>query len=261
MMVAKIKALLYREWVLAGKHHLGVLLMLILIMVLFWLVRLSMEFGNIAKGIAEDPSIMEIADPMTYFMGTYLIALCSGALFGDNGVGMSDIRSGWRVYSDALPITPLELTIERYIAKVFWLLVALVLSVANAAIMGVIADKPFTGAIIINCIMCINVHLILDFIQQPIQIFARDIKTYNYSKILLAFVGMMIGILAATNSKVLEQMPSGEDGLDVDTLAVMQDKLMVYRDMLAPWMIPLMFALLVLGFIITLYICKRRARA
>lgn len=260
-MAAKIKALLYREWVLAKKHHLGVMLTLVIVMALFWLVRLSMVCGNIAKAFAADPAIKEIVDPMTYFMGTYVIALCSGSLLDDNGIGLSDIRSGWRVYMGTLPITPLELTIERYIVKVFWLLVALVMSITNAAIMGAIAGKAFTGDIVINCVMCVNAYLILDFIQQPIQIFAKDVKTYNYSKALIAFIGMGIGMAAATNSNLLDQMSSNDDGMDMDMFAALQDKLLVYRDMLAPWMIPLMLVLLVLGFIISLEIYKRRQRA
>lgn len=105
--MAKFKALLWREWRLSRRQTLGACFACLGLMILYWLVGLSMQFGNL-KAAMEDNA--DAAFILTYFSGLAPVYLL-GAFFvfsicGVPGTHPSDIKAGWLRYSFGLPISP-----------------------------------------------------------------------------------------------------------------------------------------------------------
>ena len=138
--MAKLRALLFREWRLNRKAQLLQLLLTLLYAGMMWAACLSNMYGD----SLEDPAERALTLRWMIQLSALMLALLSGCL----GLSMdftlkSDLESGWLRYSYALPITPRDRVLARMLRSAVATGIGTVFSLLNIAGLCALADQPF----------------------------------------------------------------------------------------------------------------------
>lgn len=269
-MSERTKSLVYREMVISKKFYMSTLGVFLLFAAMCWLVRLSLEFGNMAKTAEGEYAVWEMFDKLTFFMSVYFTSLIAGVVNNDNGVIISDIRSKWKTYSHALPVTPLQKLTAKYIIKLFWIITSFLLCVLNGLLFCLASNRELTSDMIMLYIWLINIWLIADIIQTPFLLRANTEKEAILANIMYfvmlipTFIGMFL-LQNEVNERaktIRAAMPelSAEYELTSIQLPIMKDLIFELIDKIDVLTIPMTLLLLVGGFFLNLKMMKRREK-
>lgn len=269
-MSERTKSLVYREMVISKKFYMSTLGVFLLFTALCWLVRLSLEFGNMAKLAEGEDGIWDMFDKITFFMSVYFTSFIAGILNSENGVVMSDIRSKWKMYSHALPVTPLQGLTAKYIIKLFWVITSFLLCVLNNLLFCLVSNRELTSNMIILYIWFINIWLIADIIKTPLMLRANTEKEAALSNIMYfvmsipAFIAMFwlqneVNERAKTIRAAMPEI-SEEKELTSIQLPIMKEIIFELIDKIDILAIPTMLLILVGGFFLNLKMMKRREK-
>ncbi len=264
-MSGKMRSLVYRELALSKKYYTVTAIAFLLFTGFFWLINMSFEFGNLSKISMEDSEEVAVLDMMKqiiFFMSVYMPPFMLGMLTKEPGVVISDIRSRWKTYSHALPVTPMQKLAVKYIIKIFMLALALLISILNGWLFCIASDKKMTSDMIITYIWLINLWLIADTITMPFMLRAnteKGVMLSNASAIIaIAFAGQFLLYSELKRrsegySQELKDSPLFMPQLLKEIISDFIDKI----DVLA---FPVMFILLAAGFFLNFKMIKRRER-
>ena len=190
-------------------------------------------------------------------------ALTAGCIAGDNGVLKSDMASGWRTYSFALPVTAFEKTAAKYIVKLAAIIIGAVLTFIGSALIHTVGGSNMPSAVMFCYFICLDLFLIIDIVYQAIVLRANDMKS-------LKKLGTIAGGIGAVILLALEFIPSGVSDsefeafmTEVETASspVMLNKYIGFVTIPdAVGIIGIVFTVVILiaGFIVTLKNHKRR---
>lgn len=258
-----IKSLIYRELYISRKFYITSILVGLLFMVMGILVRLSMLYGNLA-GL--DDETFNLVDMLTYYGLTYMISYAAFSLIDDNSVILSDFRSSWRMFSYTLPVTPVKHILAKYIIKLGAFCFAMVLSIANGAIIGAFSGRDFGMPQILDFFILANFWLLVNLFRGPIMLASRTEKGFQAAN--WGFIIPLAAIMLPLMNKVTTTMAeigaeSESEGLNADQqMFLVQEKLIGFlaelHDKIVVWMPLLTVVLLVLGFVICVQCLKRR---
>ena len=130
--MAKFKALLWREWRLSRRQTLGACFACLELMILYWLVGLSMQFGNL-RNLADDER--EITKVVIGFLGCFVMILAPVGVTGSDGnLHKSDLEANWLSYSYSLPISAKERAFSRTLFFTAAQLISIVIAVISLTV-------------------------------------------------------------------------------------------------------------------------------
>ena len=260
-----IGALIYRELYISRKYYITNTLVALLFMVMGILVRLSILYGNLA-GLDEET--FNLVDMITYYGLTYMISYAAFNLVDNTDVILSDFRSNWRMFSFTLPVTPVKSILAKYIIKLGAFCFAMVLSIANGAVVGAFSGRDFGMPQILDFFLLANFWLLVNLFRGPIMLASRTEKGFQAAN--WGFIVPLAAIMLPLMSKVTTTMAeigteSEAEGLTADQqMFLVQQKLIGYlaelHDKIVVWMPLLTVVLLVLGFVICVQCLKRREK-
>ena len=181
--MSKYKALFYREFVISKKLILTQIISLLGIMIFFWLIAMSMEFGNLKSAIFisdESDAVDYIMNKETkmfvmYFLGFIVVFATTFTKLGDSA--NTDINTNWRMYAFTLPVSSTEKALVELVLNILGVMISFVLSILNFAVLGGIFDIKFDFGFVVKIwSIFILVALIMSFFSKIIIHRARTKK-------------------------------------------------------------------------------------
>lgn len=193
--MAKLRALLFREWRLNRKAQLLQLLLTLLYAGMMWAACLSTMYGD----SLEDPADRAITLRGMIQLPALMLALLSGCL----GLSMdltlkSDLESGWLRYSYALPITPRDRVLARMLRSAVATGIGTVFSLLNIAGLCALADQPFEAGYVVMQVAVVALVLLMTVLNDCFILGARSPehlkKRTNQSGLALTGVGLLAAL-------------------------------------------------------------------
>ena len=122
--MSKYKALFYREFVISKKLILTQTIAMIGTMIFFWLIAMSMEFGNLksAMFISDESGAVdyimnkEMKMFVMYFLGFTVVFATTLTKLGDSA--NADINTNWRMYVFTLPVSSTEKALVELVLNI-----------------------------------------------------------------------------------------------------------------------------------------------
>ncbi|HEZ7986442.1 MAG TPA: ABC-2 transporter permease [Ruminococcus sp.] len=266
-MSGKMRSLVYRELALSKKYYTVTAIAFLLFTGFFWLINMSFEFGNLSKISMEDSeeaAVLDMMKQIIFFMSVYMPPFMLGMLIKEPGIVISDIRSRWKTYSHALPVTPMQKLAVKYIIKIFMLAAALSVSILNSWLFCIASDRKMTSDMIITYIWIINLWLIADTITMPFMLRANTEKG-----VMLSNASAIIAIIPAFAGQLLlkSELKRRSEGYSQELkdsplfmLQLLKEIISDFIDKIDVLAVPVMFILLAAGFFVNFTMIKRRER-
>ena len=156
--MARLRALLFREWRLNRKAQLLQLLLTLLYAGMMWAACLSNMYGD----SLEDPAERAMTLRWMIQLSALMLALLSGCL----GLSMdftlkSDLESGWLRYSYALPITTRDRVLARMLRSAVATGIGTVFSLLNIVGLCALADRPFEAGYVVMQVAVVALVLLM----------------------------------------------------------------------------------------------------
>lgn len=181
--MSKFKALFYREFVVSKKLILTQIISFLGIMIFFWLIAMSMEFGNLKSVMdisGESDAIDYIMNKETKMFAMYIfgfIAAFATTRANINNTPSADLNTNWRMYAFTLPVSSTEKALIELVSNILNVIISFMLTIINFAVLGGIFDiKVDFGFVVKIWSIFILAALIMNFFSKIIIYRARTKK-------------------------------------------------------------------------------------
>jgi len=189
------KGLIFREFYLIKNTLIIVAVTNAVIMILGILVRMSMDFGNLAKLEAE--SFKEL-DSATRYIFPVIPAVFISASFSLCGNITGDFKSNWMRYSYTFPVSAKEQVLTKYIVIFSGLFSSVVISTVNLAVFCSVSHRKFdTFVMKIIVIVCVvwNIGIIFETLLTYILKSKVKVQATGMAVFTLIYFSSGIGVL------------------------------------------------------------------
>lgn len=241
-----MKGLLYRNFCLGRKVWIPIWGIAVGMIILNVLVQLSMLYGNLAK--ADNRSFILI-----YYIQLYMIPYTAMLTIDSSSIIRSDLTVNWTRNRKIFPVTDFQWICGIYLLKIAFFLIGLILFLLNGIILSGMANHAFSIYEVQNMLILTNLLLLMDTLQMPVLVRARNPKEIEYSMALPCVAGIIIFAflypeLHAYAEKFERFMNNPPENIPADFSSqliktMLQEEFGGIRDAIAPFM-PLMTVLL-----------------
>lgn len=181
--MSKFKALFYREFVVSKKLILTQIISFLGIMIFFWLIAMSMEFGNLKSVMdisGESDAVDYIMNKETKMFAMYIfgfIAAFATTRANINNTPSADLNTNWRMYAFTLPVSSTEKALIELVSNILNVIISFMLTIINFAVLGGIFDIKFDFGFVVKIwSIFILAALIMNFFSKIIIYRARTKK-------------------------------------------------------------------------------------
>lgn len=280
--MSKFKALFYREFVVSKKLILTQIISLLGIMIFFWLIAMSMEFGNISNvftisenAMAEDFIMNKWSKMFAMYIFGFIVAFATVCV-NMNNTPSADLNTNWRMYAFTLPVSSTEKALVELIMKITSIALSFVITSINFVALGFIFDiRPDWRFIVKIWSILALVSIIMNFCTMPILHRARTKKEASFSN----FTSIICWIVMIVVFTIIIKKPNSGSyyfNIDMDMLNIpekyrlpadmvdypIQEPVLVNLveavDLLGMLAFPLMILILIAGFFINRRMMERR---
>lgn len=280
--MAKYKALFYREFIISKKLILTQIIAMICIMIFFWLIAMSMEFGNISSvftisenAMAEDFIMNKWSKMFAMYIFGFIVAFAT-ACVNMNNTPSADLNTNWRMYAFTLPVSSTEKALVELIMKITSIALSFVITNINFAALAFIFDiRPDWRFIVKIWSIFALVSIIMNFCTMPILHRARTKKEAYLSN----FTSIICWIVMIIVFTIIIKKPNSGSyyfNIDMDMLNIpekyrlpadmadypIQEPVLVNLvetvDLLGMLAFPIIIAILIAGFFINRRMMERR---
>ncbi|MDO5559819.1 MAG: ABC-2 transporter permease [Oscillospiraceae bacterium] len=236
-MMSKYKSLLFRELLISRKHNIIVLVLVLLYVALIFLAI------NMTGEQDDSQSVI--------MMQCIILATITSVVAAeDNEVVKSDIKTKWRSYSYALPITALEKTVSRFIIRVGMISIGAVICFVCTAVVDKLCSVSVLGSVITIYFISVALMMLYDALYSGFILRARNEKQYKR----YAAIGTVIIFVVA------KFISNSEFNFDVDdnNLPDILNYIIHISESLSLWAVPAIIAALAVNFVVTIKSYERR---
>lgn len=164
-----MKGLIYRELYLSRKSYIAGFVSFLMIFLVGLLLRLSTEYGNLAKLETINEDGFWIVDIITLYVSVYVPSMVIFfTMMVEHGIIIADCKSKWNIFAYTLPVSEGKIVFVKYLILVCSMLVGFIFSILNAIIMCGISDKDFTFGIVKNMMIIMTCILIYQAVNIPL---------------------------------------------------------------------------------------------
>ena len=199
----KYKSLIFRELKLSRKHYIGVFCLIIVFALLMLLSMFVSGREQVENG--------ESMDFFAIFLSYMFAVLTAGCIAVDNSAFISDMASGWRTYSFALPVTAFEKTVAKYTVKIAVIIIGAVFTFIGSALIHKVGGSDMSSAVMFCYFICLDLFLIIDIVYQAIVLRANDMKSMKK-------LGKIAGCIGAAVLIALEFIPTGSSESKIEAI-------------------------------------------
>ena len=255
----KMKALLWREYMLGRKKILFSLIAFAMTTVLGWLALISIKHGNLETALknvdGEFPGMTKVLDELLYYAAMYVPAFMSIMMTDENGAVSSDLKSGWKLFGRTLPVTAAESLGAKYILKVISIAAVFLVNMGNFAVVSLLADKEITAFHVNALLLPINISLLSGLVKDAVLYRAKTEKETFFAEI--ASIAVFV-ILCIPYFRRLNRNVSGIAANDnLQSLFKMMGVMADDMKRIFPFMLPAMLVLMAGGYFLHLMIVRR----
>ncbi|MDE5558579.1 MAG: hypothetical protein K2J32_13005 [Ruminococcus sp.] len=256
------KGIIYRELYLNRKRYIVGFVIYVAMVFIGILVRMSMNFGNLAHA---DEEVFSGMDVITYYMFTLATPLILIISFAETPeIIFSDYKSNWTRFSYTFPITPKEMALYKTGISFTGYLISVIISVINFCIFCPLCDRKFdifNFKIMIVMIFCFCLttatEQILTYKFKNITL-TQTVTSLIFTVIFVAGGGGMAVYISKGMKKYSVEIASG-DMSEMDMfLEDLTDKLQNFMDVFVIFVPFLIIGIFALEYLLTKKILDRR---
>lgn len=258
------KGIIYRELYLNRKRYISGFATYIALVFIGVLVRMSMNFGNLAH---IDEESFKSMDTITYYMFTLLTPMMLIISFAEAPeIIVSDHKSNWTGFSYTFPISPKEMALYKTGISFTGYLISVIISIINFCIFCPLCDRKFD---IFNFKIMIVAMLCLCITTATEQILTYKFKNITLTQVVTSIIFVVIYMagglgIAVYIGKAIDKysidIENGDmSGMDI-FLDELTDKLKNFMDVFVIFVPFLMVGIFVLEYFLTKKILSRREK-
>ncbi|MCM1314535.1 MAG: hypothetical protein NC040_08995 [Muribaculaceae bacterium] len=258
------KGIIYRELYLNRKRYIIGFAMYIAMLFIGILVRLSMNFGNLAHA---DGEVFTGMDVVTYYMFTLATPMILIISFAETPeIIFSDYKTNWTRFSYTFPISSKEMALYKTGISFTGYLISVIISIVNFCIFCPLCDRKFDIfnfkiMIILMFCFCIatTTEQILTYKFKNVTL-TQTVTSLIFTVIFVAVGGGMTVYISKAMDKYSAQIQNGDmSGMDI-FLEDLTDKLRNFMDVFIIFVPFLIVGIFVLEYFLTKKILSRREK-
>lgn len=250
---APIWGLFYRELYPTLKEIIVCYVLGIVLCVIFYLIKLSMEIGNLADMTGENLEMLKMMLPgyAIYLPGLLFMSQVNGSL----GAFQFEMQPKFRCFTASIPVSEWKFVGVKFLTSASILIVGTAVAFLNAGIMCSIYDVAFDKTVIANILLC----------AMGVSVFCAAIYIFNYlfrnpMAAMIAFlVVMYVAVLGwmVPHLDAIEQLSTENE---TNAMSIILDKITGFSTAFLPFSVPCVIGVLGLGWVLCALLAKRREK-
>lgn len=249
---APVWGLFYRETASMFKELVLCYTIAIALGIIFYLIKLSMEIGNLAD-MSEDKLLM-----LKQLLPMYAIYLPSVLFMAQVNGSISSFQfemgKNWRCYIASIPVSEWKYVGIKFMISFVVLFTGMIFSFINAAVMCSVYDVKFDKSVAANLLLCAALVSLMCALLYILNFLFRNPNIALFTGFILLYVTMMFFIF--DNISFIEE--ASEDA--AEGLKMIMEKINDFSTDFMPFAIPCIIVLLTLGWVICSLLAKRREK-
>ncbi len=250
---APIWGLFYRELYPNLKELLACYVVGIVLCIVFYLINLSMEIGNLANMSGENLETLKMMLPgyAIYLPGLLFMAQVNGSL----GAFQFEMTPKFRCFTASIPVSEWRFVGVKFLTSASILIVGIAAAFLNAAIMCRIYDVTFDKTIVANILLCaVGVSIVCAILY---------ILNYLFRNPMAAIIAFLVVMYAAMifwmspQFDVIEQLATENQ---TNAMTVLLDRITDFSNSFLPFSVPCIIGSLGLGWVLCTLLAKRREK-
>lgn len=250
---APIWGLFYRELYPTLKELLACYVVGIVLCIVFYLIKLSMEIGNLANMSGGNLEMLKMMLPgyAIYLPGALFMAQVNGSM----SAFQFEMTPKFRCFTASIPVSEWKFVGVKFLTSASILVVGIAAAFLNAAIMCSIYDVTFDKTIIANLLLCaVGVSAICAGLYLFNYLFRNPMAALITS--LVVMYGVVI-IWMIPNFEEIEQLATENE---MNAVSLILEDITDFSTAFLPFSVPCIIAVLGLGWVLCSLLAKRREK-
>ncbi len=249
---APVWGLFYRETAPICKDLVLCYVFAIVLGIIFYLIKLSMEIGNLADMPEDKLLLLKQLLPMyaLYLPGLLFMAPASG-MTSSFQFEMSKV---WRCYIASTPVSEWKYVCIKFVVSSGALFTGTIFTFINAAVICSVYDVAFDRSVAANLLLCVALVSLMCAVLYILNFLLRNSNTAVLTWVALLFTALLVVII--NNISFIEE--ASED--DAEGVKMIMEKINDFSTAFMPFAIPCIIVSLVLGWVICSLLAKRREK-
>ncbi len=250
---APIWGLFYRELYPTLKEVILCYVLGIVLCIVFYLIKLSMEIGNLADMNGDDLSMLKMMLPSyaIYLPGILFMAEVNGSL----SAFQFEMQPKFRCFTASIPVSEWKFVGVKFLTSASILVVGILAAFLNAAIMCSVFDTAFDQTIIANLMLC----------AVGLSVVCAGLYLFNYlfrNPMMAVLTALAVGygaviIWMVPHFDLIEQLSTENQ---TNAMSIILDKITGFSAAFLPFSVPCIIGCLGLGWILCSLLAKRREK-
>ncbi|MBQ7003980.1 MAG: hypothetical protein IJN57_08475 [Oscillospiraceae bacterium] len=221
--------------------------------VVFYLIKLSMEIGNLADMSGEKLEMLKMMLPgyAIYFPGVMFMAVGLGSISSFQ----FEMTPKFRCFTASIPVSEWKFVGVKFLTSASILVVGILAAFLNAAIMCSVFDTAFDQTIIANLMLC----------AVGLSVVCAGLYLFNYlfRNPMVAIITALVILYAAViiwmvpHFDLIEQLSTENE---MNAMSMIFDKITGFSVAFLPFSVPCIIGILGLGWILCSLLAKRREK-
>ncbi len=250
---APIWGLFYRELYPTLKELLACYVVGIVLCIVFYLIKLSMEIGNLANMSGENLEMLKMMLPgyAIYLPGLLFMAQVNGAI----GAFQFEMTAKFRCFTASIPVSEWKFVGVKFLTSASILVVGILAAFLNAAIMCSIYDVAFDKTIIANLLLCAVGMSVVCAVLYILNYLFRN----PMAAVIAALVVFYIVILGwmIPHFEEIEQLGTENE---MNAVSLILEDISDFSTAFLPFAVPCIIGVLGLGWVLCALLAKRREK-
>ncbi len=221
--------------------------------IVFYLIRLSMEIGNLADMTGENLEMLKMMLPgyAIYLPGVLFMAQVNGSM----SAFQFEMTPKFRCFTASIPVSEWKFVGVKFLTSASILVVGILAAFLNAAIMCSIYDVAFDKTLIANLLLC----------AVGVSIFCAGLYLFNYlfrspMAAVIAFLVVMYGVVIIwmiPHFDAIEQLATENE---MNAVSLILEDITDFSTAFLPFSVPCIIGVLGLGWVLCALLAKRREK-
>lgn len=250
---APIWGLFYRELYPTLKELLACYVVGIALCIVFYLIKLSMEIGNLANMSGEKLEMLKMMLPgyAIYLPGILFMAQVNGSM----SAFQFEMTPKFRCFTASIPVSEWKFVGVKFLTSASILVVGILAAFLNAAIMCSIYDVAFDKTLIANLLLC----------AVGVSIFCAGLYLFNYLfrsplaavTTFLVVMYLAMGLWIIPHFEEIEQLATENE---MNAVSLILEDITDFSTAFLPFSVPCIIGVLGLGWVLCALLAKRREK-
>ena len=250
---APVWGLFYRELYPTLKEVILCYVLSIVLCIVFYLIKLSMEIGNLADMNGDALSMLKMMLPSyaIYLPGILFMAEVNGSI----SAFQFEMQPKFRCFTASIPVSEWKFVGVKFLTSASILVVGILAAFLNAAIMCSVFDTAFDQTIIANLMLC----------AVGLSVVCAGLYLFNYlfRNPMMAIITALVILYAAVfiwmvpHFDLIEQLSTENQ---TNAMSIILDKITGFSVAFLPFSVPCIIGCLGLGWILCSLLAKRREK-